>query len=62
MPKDWIFQQDYDPKHKLKLVQEFLKVRKVKDLDHPAQSPDLNPIENLWDALRNSRCNKKIFE
>ena len=49
--KDCIFQKDYDPKHKAKLVQEFLKVRKVKVLDHPAQSPDLNPIANLWDAL-----------
>ena len=47
MSKDWIFQQDNDPKHKSKLVQEFKKMRKVKLLDHPAQSPDLNPIENL---------------
>ena len=51
MPKEWIFQQDCDPKVKSKLVLEFLKARKVKVLDHLAQSPDLNPIEHLWGAL-----------
>ena len=62
MPKDWIFWQDYEPKYKSKLVQEFLKVRKVKVLNHPEQSPDINPIENLWDALGIRVAIKEIFE
>ena len=39
-------QMDNDPKHTSEVVAKWLKDNKVKVLEW--QSPDLNPIENLW--------------
>ncbi|EIE91993.1 hypothetical protein RO3G_16704 [Rhizopus delemar RA 99-880] len=42
-----IFQHDNDPKHTTKLVKEYLKEQSYNILEWSAQSPDLNPIENM---------------
>ncbi len=56
---DFIFQQDLAPAHTAKNTKSWLNDHGVGVLDWPANSPDLNPIENLWGIVKRKMRNKR---
>jgi len=46
------FMQDSAPCHVSKKTRNWLRSQKVRTIDWPGNSPDLNPIENIWRCMK----------
>ena len=58
---DWILQEDDDPKHRCRLCTAWKTENGITTLDWPSQSPDANPIENVWIVLKRKLAGKRVF-
>jgi len=56
---DWILQEDNDPKHRSRACKLWKEENGVVTLDWPSQSPDANPIENVWAVIKMKLQNKR---
>ncbi|MGL5405357.1 MAG: transposase [Propionibacteriaceae bacterium] len=57
MTEDVTFQQDNASIHVSRHSLEWFKDKDIELFDHPARSPDLNPMENLWGIMA-----RKVYE
>ncbi|GFV24617.1 transposable element Tcb1 transposase [Trichonephila clavipes] len=48
----FVFQDDNARPHRARLVENMLEAETIQRMEFPACSPDLNPIEHVWDMLR----------
>lgn len=57
----WTLVEDNDPKHRSRLCQSWKDENGVHVLEWPSQSPDANPIENVWAFMKLKMRGKKAY-
>ena len=55
--RNYIFMQDNAPCHNSKSTKQFLSANNIEVLDWPGNSPDLNPIEEVWNVMK-KKCGR----
>ena len=53
-------QEDNGPKHRSKLATSWKEEKKIENVDWPSMSPDIAPIENVWQIFK-MKLRKKKF-
>lgn len=57
---EWLLLEDNDPKHKSRLCNAWKEENGIEQMVWPPQSPDCNPIENVWSIIK-ARLKGKHF-
>lgn len=55
----YLFQDDNAPVHRSRVTQEYMARNQIKNMSWPAQSPDLNIIENVWLFIKRKLCDNQ---
>jgi transposase len=54
----YLFQKDNDPKNTARITRKWLLYNVRGSLETPPQSPDINPLENLWSLFEKKKVRK----